>query len=138
MPWKTPREELLRTAVDLVMERGYDLGTMATSMVDMHYVGRQVKHQTTLFDRDLRSLVVSAQIQKRTAEYRTFNEMVEQLQAEGWKWLGIGDGAGIWQHQSTGWTVNNGGGVWSYEEATRRTFGSTSRTWLLELAQMEA
>lgn len=131
--WTKPQNEVIEIATGL-MERGYMPDSVARSMAAQFYMGRSRPVAAGKLLKKLRPIAGRLWWEKRMAELAEMREMVETLEAEGWRWLPEDDdpmGKGCWWYGRV--SVNQmGGNFESKDAATRYTFASATRAIILE------
>ena len=106
-------------------------------MTRSHYLGVSPSRAQVLLERDVAEVFFTQHL-GRTEAQQEIAEMAKALRLEGWAFVpAIGrKRGGFWRHRETGVDVNQSGGSFSsYAEATRRTYKSATREWLLKHLQ---
>lgn len=132
--WTKPMSEVIEIATDLI-GRGYLPDSVARSMAAQFYMGRSRPVAAGKLLKKLKPIAGRLWWEKRLAEMAELREMVEVLEAEGWRWLPEETddpmGKGCWWYGRI--SVNKmGDNFESKEAATRYTFTSATRAIVLE------
>lgn len=133
--WRTPRNTLLDVAVTEVIEGHLTIEEASECLVRNHYFGKSKPAAARRFQADLQMRVGPALRQKCHDEATSFMAKVDELIAEGWRFLQNDYGGGVWYHHAAGSVNRMGGDFDSYETATNYTFHSPVR--LLHCVQGE-
>jgi hypothetical protein len=126
-----PVDEVVEMATRWVTERGYAFhDQMGLHLAEQFYMGVNRKRAGRMLQARLGPAVGAALHQERLDKLAVYDEMADQLVAEGWEYRPdpTGIDAGLWLHLPTYTSVNRMGGFWrSWEEATEVTFHSETR-----------
>ena len=126
--WKISREDVIGAAVAAVTRYHYTVEGVVDNMVQWHYQGVSRELAAAKLLPEVRAGVAAVVRQQRDQELAELQQMEQELEAEGWRFLWDVTGfGGFWLH-ATGVSVNNMGGCFaSRAEATRRTHASATR-----------
>ena len=134
--WKKSIPDIIEMVTPWCVEQGYPVEKVAQSMVEQFYMGRDRRYATRQLLPPLVKAVAMAKHITALREWDMLREMEEQLGAEGWEWRDdpTSVDAGLWVvAECPSINVNKMGGFWPTREiATKRTFESATRSWLLE------
>lgn len=132
--WTKQPSEVIEIATNL-MVRGYAADGVARSMADQFYMGRSRPRAAAILQKKLEPIEGRLAWQKRCERIAEVREMVDMLEAEGWRWLPeeMDDpmGKGCWWYGRI--SINRMGDNFENKEAaTRYTFTSATRAIILE------